>query len=201
MKSLAISTGASLSAYIDVTRTFNSLDHISKNQRLLGIGCLHFKQFAGGESADELTLFMKKISNRNVGSILALSMEADLDEDDLDDLDDESTLQKTKEMVDSQLDLAQVASTQPDSFIAIKLTAFYPPKILWLMVDSQLDLAQVASTQPDSFIAIKLTAFYPPKILKNWSHRLNLAEEVLVFNDLEHGIPLYQFLKPTCQKK
>ena len=112
---------------------------------------------------------MKKISNRNVGSILALSMEADLDEDDLDDLDDlddESTLQKTKEMV-----------------------------------DSQLDLAQVASTQPDSFIAIKLTAFYPPKILKNWSHRLNLAEEVLVFNDLEHGIPLYQFLKPTCQKK
>jgi hypothetical protein len=138
----------------------------NQNSQRLGIGCLHFKQFAGGESADELTLNMKKISNTNVGSILVLSIEADLDEDDL---DDESTLQKTKEMV-----------------------------------DSQLDLAQVASTQPDSFIAIKLTAFYPPKILKNWSHSLNalnLAEEVLVCKYLEHGIPLYQFLKPTCQKK
>jgi hypothetical protein len=45
-------------------------------------------------------------------------------------------------MVDSQLDLAHVASTQPDSFIAIKLTAFYPPKILWLSGSSCIDSAR-----------------------------------------------------------
>jgi hypothetical protein len=81
---------------------------------------------------------MQEFETKNVGSIIALSVEADLP-DPTSLFDGEAALQMAREWVDLQLSLIRVASTQPGSFIAIKFTAFYPPHILkaWSLILSR----------------------------------------------------------------
>ncbi|KAJ1568722.1 hypothetical protein HK096_005532, partial [Nowakowskiella sp. JEL0078] len=86
-----------------------------------------FAHFCGGENISEVSPTMAKLQSRNVGSILDLAMEADIDTASL--LGDESRRQAVKIRILMQESI-DIAATQPHSFIAMKATAFVPPVIL-----------------------------------------------------------------------
>jgi hypothetical protein len=86
-----------------------------------------FKHFCGGEDLKEVVPTMKKLAQSNVGSILDLAIEADLDAIDLSGV---QAQQATMQMVNSLKECIDIASHQPESFIAVKVTALAPPSLL-----------------------------------------------------------------------
>jgi hypothetical protein len=70
---------------------------------------------------------MKKLAQSNVGSILDLAIEADLDAADLSGIEAQKA---TIQMVNSLKECIDIASHQPESFIAVKVTALSPPSLL-----------------------------------------------------------------------
>jgi proline dehydrogenase len=91
-----------------------------------------FKHFCGGENLKEVVPRMQSLANSNIGSILDLAIEADLDAPEVSGT--EAQLQ-AREVVSKFKECVDIACTQRDSFIAIKITALYPPKLLknWTM--------------------------------------------------------------------
>ncbi|KAJ3204122.1 hypothetical protein HK099_001259 [Clydaea vesicula] len=87
-----------------------------------------FKHFCGGENLNEVLPTMQKLNKSRVNSILDLSMEADLEAGAEKSLSSAvSEAEKIIEMFKSSID---ISSTQPNAFIAVKVTALFPPLIL-----------------------------------------------------------------------
>ncbi|RUP50684.1 hypothetical protein BC936DRAFT_138132 [Jimgerdemannia flammicorona] len=90
-----------------------------------------FRQFCGGESADDCVGTMEKLKTSGIGSILDLSIEADLE---ISAADPATTRARYNQQADRVLDLTktclETARSQPNSFAAIKITAFAPPSFL-----------------------------------------------------------------------
>jgi proline dehydrogenase len=88
---------------------------------------------------------MKRLEQTRVGSILDLAMEADVD--DVIASDPHQAKKQAiamREMMQSSID---IAAHQPDSFIAVKITAFVPPPILvrWTECLNQLPTSMTES--------------------------------------------------------
>ncbi|KAI8911699.1 FAD-linked oxidoreductase-like protein [Gorgonomyces haynaldii] len=86
-----------------------------------------FKHFCGGEDLKEVVPTMDRFGRSHIGSILDLAIEADLGEEKM-GLEEaqkyaESVVVAMKECID-------IASHQPESFIAAKVTALIQPDIL-----------------------------------------------------------------------
>lgn len=109
---------------------------------------------------------------------MALSIEADLDQDVP---DSDIAIQRAKDLTDAQIDLIHVASTQPGSFIAIKLTAFYPPSVLknWTVVLNRLETSIQNRTLSTHF----------PTLARN------LKDSDYSFRSIRHD---YSLLFPNC---
>lgn len=89
-----------------------------------------FRQFCGGESAEDCVGTMNKLEASGIGSILDLSIEADLE----DSVNPTAARAKWNQQADRVLELTktclETARSQPNSFAAIKITAFAPPSLL-----------------------------------------------------------------------
>lgn len=164
LRGLLLATGASFAPYVDVTRVFNSLDSLSRKSSLTETLWLQlvkktvFRQFAGGETEKDLVPFMKDLSAKGVGSIVALSVEADLDAESSTAVIE---LERAREMTSSQLPLIEIASKQPGSFIAIKLTAFYPPYLLKLWSSTLKSTQSIIESRGGSVSLQTLKTYYP----------------------------------------
>ena len=77
-----------------------------------------FKHFCGGEDLKEVVPTMDKLAKSNIGSILDLAIEADLDAANLTGLDAQK---QAAQMVESLKQCIDIAAHQPDSFIAVKV--------------------------------------------------------------------------------
>lgn len=82
----------------------------------------------GGENLEEVLPTMNKLSKNSVGSILDLAMEADI-EDTVSQtpIESQASAAKIRGMMEESIN---IAAHQPDSFIAVKVTAMVPPTIL-----------------------------------------------------------------------
>ncbi|RUS19028.1 FAD-linked oxidoreductase-like protein [Endogone sp. FLAS-F59071] len=95
-----------------------------------------FHQFCGGETADACISTMQTLHASGIGSILDLSIEADLDDDRPADTDSSAALTRARhnEHADRALALTKqcldTARIQPGSFAAVKVTALGPPSLL-----------------------------------------------------------------------
>ncbi|KAF9431167.1 hypothetical protein BGZ94_007618 [Podila epigama] len=93
-----------------------------------------FAQFCGGESADDCIGTMNALKSAGIGSILDLSIEADLDEDSLRDESPEqirARFNKSADNIASQISTCiETASNMSKSFAAIKVTAMGSPLLL-----------------------------------------------------------------------
>lgn len=96
-----------------------------------------FAHFCGGEDAQEVVPTMQKFKNGNVGSIVDLSIEADMETGkeggagpSLSDLTSHS--EKVTNLLKESVD---IASMEPESFIAVKVTAVAPPFLLKKLTD------------------------------------------------------------------
>ncbi|KAI8810249.1 FAD-linked oxidoreductase-like protein, partial [Cladochytrium replicatum] len=86
-----------------------------------------FKHFCGGEDIREVSPTMARFAAKGVGSILDLAMEADLDDTSLSGESAAQEAARVRALMEESID---TASSQPDSFIAVKVTAFVPPATL-----------------------------------------------------------------------
>lgn len=86
-----------------------------------------FRHFCGGENLKEVIPTVDMFKASNIGSILDLAMEADLDGKPLSGTDAENFAASIAAMMNESID---IASTRPGNFIALKVTAFVPPGIL-----------------------------------------------------------------------
>lgn len=86
-----------------------------------------FRHFCGGENLAEVVPTMDKLAKSNIGSILDLAMEADLDSIEL---TGEAAKENTKHVVSLLKDSIEIAAHQPGSFIAVKITSLVPPSLL-----------------------------------------------------------------------
>ncbi|KAI9352688.1 FAD-linked oxidoreductase-like protein [Obelidium mucronatum] len=106
-----------------------------------GVKQTFFKHFCGGETISEVLPTMTKLKSRNMGSILDLAMEADME------ADSDPTPVKAKESSTHILTLMKesvdIAAENPGSFIAAKVTAYVPPAVLLRWTNS-LRLVQEA---------------------------------------------------------
>ncbi|KAJ3068625.1 hypothetical protein HDU98_008218 [Podochytrium sp. JEL0797] len=106
-----------------------------------GVKKTFFKHFCGGETISEVLPTMSKLKLRNMGSILDLAMEADMESDA------DPTPAKAKETSTHILKLMKesvdIAAENPGSFIAAKVTAYVPPTVLLRWTNS-LRLVQEA---------------------------------------------------------
>ncbi|KAJ3195795.1 hypothetical protein HK101_011050 [Irineochytrium annulatum] len=87
-----------------------------------------FKHFCGGETIKEVLPTMSSFQSRGIGSILDLAMEADLG--DKSSMTPLQARQQAKHIAKLMTESIDIASEQPDSFIAAKVTAFWPPDLL-----------------------------------------------------------------------
>ncbi|KAJ3128379.1 hypothetical protein HK098_004626 [Nowakowskiella sp. JEL0407] len=86
-----------------------------------------FKHFCGGEDLTEVIPTMSALQSQGIGSILDLSMESDLSHTTYSSQHYLSEAVKIRELMQQSI---LIAKTQPDSFIAAKITAFVPPVML-----------------------------------------------------------------------
>ena len=86
-----------------------------------------FNHFCGGENLKEVIPTIESFKKSNIGSILDLAMEADLDGKTLSAMEAQEFASKIAVMMNESID---IASAQPGNFIALKVTAFVPPGIL-----------------------------------------------------------------------
>ncbi|KAF7725879.1 hypothetical protein EC973_009211 [Apophysomyces ossiformis] len=107
-----------------------------------------FRQFCGGETAEECVSSMDKLARSGINCILDLSIEADMEVDREGDMFDhqEQTADQTTEMLKRSIQTA--AKGQPfglhNSCVAVKVTACSPPELL-------LRLNQVIAKLQQSF--------------------------------------------------
>jgi Ca2+-binding EF-hand superfamily protein len=94
-----------------------------------------YKHFCGGESLKSVAPLIQNLKKQNVGAILDLAIEADLDSKSLDQA---AQLAHTTNIVFQMKRSVDIAATEPDSFIAAKVTSWLPPHIL-LSWSSTLD--------------------------------------------------------------
>ncbi|KAJ3333724.1 hypothetical protein HDU91_002858, partial [Kappamyces sp. JEL0680] len=125
-----------------VVEVFPRLSALAKNARLETlfnsvVKNTFFKRFCGGETETEIIPTMKRFASCNVGSIVALSVEADLNAASA---SRHEALAAASDLLQSQKNLVRVAASSPGSFIAVKFTAFYPPHLLqeWSLVLEKL---------------------------------------------------------------
>ena len=102
-----------------------------------------FNHFCGGESLTDTITTMKKFKQNNVGSILDLALEADLEASEKSGVDALKDTEKICAMFKQTID---IASNEPNSFIAVKATSLVPPKILLRLTNSLVDLKNKFST-------------------------------------------------------
>ncbi|KAI8927150.1 FAD-linked oxidoreductase-like protein [Entophlyctis helioformis] len=105
-----------------------------------------FKHFCGGEDLNEVLPTMKAFEQAGIGAILDLAMEADLDAASLSGPAARDQAAKIVAMFKQSID---IAAHQPDSFIAVKVTALVPPALLqnW---SNTLGLLQSSFTAADA---------------------------------------------------
>ncbi|KAI9354568.1 FAD-linked oxidoreductase-like protein [Zopfochytrium polystomum] len=89
-----------------------------------------FKHFCGGEDLKEVVPTMRRLESRNIGSILDLAMEADIDSQEGQSLTPKAVQDQSAKVADLMLDAIQIASKSRGAFIALKVTAFFPPVLL-----------------------------------------------------------------------
>ncbi|KAG0215797.1 hypothetical protein BGX28_008107 [Mortierella sp. GBA30] len=93
-----------------------------------------FAQFCGGESADDCTGTMNALRSAGINSILDLSIEADLDENELQNQSADQIRAQFNKSADHIADLTstciETASHMSKSFAAIKVTAMGSPLLL-----------------------------------------------------------------------
>ncbi|KAG0244349.1 hypothetical protein BGW41_008113 [Actinomortierella wolfii] len=93
-----------------------------------------FSQFCGGETAEDCVGTMNALKNAGIGSILDLSVEADLDEEELAKYSPEQLREQFNKSADSvaaQISTCiETASNLSKSFAAIKVTAMGSPLLL-----------------------------------------------------------------------
>lgn len=77
-----------------------------------------FKHFCGGEDLKEVVPTMNKLAKSNIGSILDLAIEADLDAANLTGIDAQK---QAAQMAESLKQCIDIAAHQPESFIAVKV--------------------------------------------------------------------------------
>jgi proline dehydrogenase len=82
---------------------------------------------SGGEDLNEVVPTIERLSRGNIGSILSLSYEADLDADEVLGMGAKMT---TKNVVKQLKEAIDVAAQQKGSFIAVKITSLVPPSVL-----------------------------------------------------------------------
>ncbi|KAJ3305907.1 hypothetical protein HDV03_000749 [Kappamyces sp. JEL0829] len=140
-----------------------------------------FRHFCGGEDLKEVLPTMDKLAKAQVGSILDLAIEADLDAANLTGA---AAQNQTRQMVDSLKQCIDIASHQPESFIAVKVTALAPPSLLqtWSATLDRLYAAFTALADPDGNVDVvqfqKLAATFPGL------SKLNM-EQLFRANDLD----------------
>ncbi|RKO98642.1 hypothetical protein CXG81DRAFT_6783, partial [Caulochytrium protostelioides] len=90
-----------------------------------------FRHFCGGEDLAEVRPTMARLQKSGIGSILDLSIEADMDEDaDATGLQGAEALAYAERLAGMFRDSMDIASAQPGSFIALKITSLVPPMVL-----------------------------------------------------------------------
>jgi proline dehydrogenase len=91
-----------------------------------------FDQFVGGESSEDCQRTMSKLKDQGIGVILALSVESDIG--DVDGTDTSQLSMKMNQQADYFMNTTKqcvlAASTQPGSFIALKISALTSPLLL-----------------------------------------------------------------------
>ncbi|CAO3680544.1 unnamed protein product [Umbelopsis vinacea] len=91
-----------------------------------------FDQFLGGESSDDCKNTMVRLNNHGIGVILALSVETDVAE--VQEIDkshfSKEVNQKADQIMNATKQCVMSASTQPGSFIALKISALTSPLLL-----------------------------------------------------------------------
>jgi len=88
----------------------------------------------GGEDVNELAVVMERFKRHGIGSILDLSIEADMDSNPSMSL--RESLEACRNVSEMMKESIDIASLQPNSFIAIKITALIPPPLLLKMTHS-----------------------------------------------------------------
>ncbi len=81
----------------------------------------------GGENLAEVVPTIKAFESAKIGSILDLAIEADLDSPALSPAEAHNA---AKNMLNSLRECIDIAAHQHDAFIAVKITAFFPPELL-----------------------------------------------------------------------
>jgi proline dehydrogenase len=96
-----------------------------------------FSHFCGGEDAEEVFLTMQRFKNNNIGSILDLSIEADMKTDEISGIESslEDLIVQSDNVIKLILESINTASIEPNSFIAMKMTAVIPPFLLKKLTD------------------------------------------------------------------
>lgn len=91
-----------------------------------------FDQFLGGESSEECKRTMEQLRKHGIGVILALSVETDVGDVQHDDsLESFKVMnEKADRIMDATKQCVLSASSQPGSFIALKITALTSPLLL-----------------------------------------------------------------------
>jgi proline dehydrogenase len=87
-----------------------------------------FKHFCGGENLSEVIPAMERLAKSNLGTILDLAMEADLDAEEKSGL---AAKISAREIADQLRGAIDIAAHQDDSFVAVKVTSMVPPAVLY----------------------------------------------------------------------
>ncbi|KAJ3070419.1 hypothetical protein HK102_006672 [Quaeritorhiza haematococci] len=132
-----------------------------------------FRHFCGGENLTEVLPTMEAFRKQNIGSILDLAMEADIDEEAEDGLvsaiSPEEALRRADKIVKMMMESIDIAAQQPDSYIAVKATAIVPAPTLQRWSDAINDMKyaflhaagkfdpSTAILQPNTLFAQSLT--------------------------------------------
>lgn len=98
-----------------------------------------FRHFCGGENLQEVQPTISRLKSQGVGAILDLALEADIDAPPLSGTD---ALIHTAGVVSAMKKSIDIASHEPDSFIAAKVTSLVPPQILQSWTITLEDLKQ-----------------------------------------------------------
>ncbi|PKY18318.1 FAD-linked oxidoreductase [Rhizophagus irregularis] len=89
-----------------------------------------FTHFCGGETAEQCINFMTKLDKRGIKLILALSVEADINENlETKSIRDLSN-KEADNVTDSMVDCIEKVAVQPNGFVALKLTGLTNPTVL-----------------------------------------------------------------------
>lgn len=146
MISYSVYKACSLKWLIEVTPTLFSYAEALHLTQPLNFIIRHtiFNQFLGGESMQQCKTTMTRLKNNGIGVILALSAETDVNEQD--EQDKEKLSQgfnvKADEITRITKDCILSASTQPGSFVAVKVSALISPSLLQIVTESLSKLYQ-----------------------------------------------------------